>query len=58
MTPEELIKLKDHLIKENPELQRMMKQIGLDEEVYAQSLAEMLGIYDYIPPTTSNSTAT
>ncbi len=57
MTPEELLKLKDDLIVKNPDLQEIMKQFGIDEEVYTQSLAELLGMYQYIPPSTSNSTS-
>lgn len=57
MTAKEFIELKDKLIKNNAELQRLMEQIGIDEEVYTQSLAEMLGIYTIAPATTSNSTS-
>ena len=56
MTAKEFIELKDNLIKNNTELQQLMEQIGIDEEVYTQSLAEMLGIYTITPATTSNST--
>lgn len=56
MTLEELIQLKDQLIQDNPDLKQIMEQVGIDEEVYIQSMAEILGVYTYIPPATSNST--